>query len=72
VPIGNPPLALAQLSGRDICKHVLGIAIRLKKFSVIPEAKNVKLAEKILNRNSVTSDRKGNEMEIGKRELKTR
>jgi len=26
-----------------ICKHVIGIAIRLKKFSVIPEAKNLKL-----------------------------
>jgi len=29
-----------------ICKRVLGIAIRLTKFSVIPEAKNVKLGEK--------------------------
>ncbi len=29
-----------------ICKHIVGLAIRLKKYEVVPEAKSIPIGEK--------------------------
>jgi len=45
--IGNQQLVLCPSYWKNyICKHILGIAIRLNIFSVIPAAKNVPLGQK--------------------------